>query len=134
MNTGVAALSGVYRPASAGLWALAWRQLCRDRVALVSLAILLFYLVLMAASGVGLIAADWPREVCVSYAPPGYMCPEAAAPSVGPALEPDAVAASPSEDMGIVDPLAEALAEIRKELAGVSAPSPRLPTRPPAPS
>jgi peptide/nickel transport system permease protein len=128
MNTGVAALSGFSRPASTGLWALAWRQLCRDRVALVSLAILLFYLVLMATSGVGLIAADWPREAGVSYAPPGFMGPEVAAPSVGPAQERDTVAASPSEDMGIVDPLAEALAEIRKELAGVSATEARAPT------
>ena len=54
MNTGAATLPGVLGSASSGLWALAWRRLCRDRVGLVSLAIVVLFLGLMAASAVGL--------------------------------------------------------------------------------
>ena len=120
MTPGATMLREARRPASPGLWALAWRRLCRDRVGLASLAVLLFYFALMAASGAGLIASDWSREVGVSYAPPNFIGPEAAPPAAEFAPGPGAPAAAPPEDLGIADPLAETLAEIRKELAGVS--------------
>lgn len=127
MNAGAATFPGVPGSASPGLWALAWRQLCRDRVGLVSLAIVLSFLALMAASGVGLIAGDWSKEIGVSYAPPSLMGRDAA-PSVESSSAPDAAPSLPMEETGIVDPLAETLAEIKKELAGVSVSESRAPT------
>ena len=41
---------------SPGLWTLAWRRLRRDRVGMVSLGIVVAFLLMMIASGVGLIA------------------------------------------------------------------------------
>jgi len=119
MNAGAATLPGVLGSAVPGLWALAWRRLCRDRVGLASLAIVLLFLALMAASAVGLIADDWSKEVGVSYAPPNFMGP-GAAPSVASSFLPEPAPISPIEETGIADPLAETLAEIRMELAGVS--------------
>lgn len=105
---------------SPGLWTQAWRRFCRDRVGLVSFAVVLLYLVLMIASAVGLIAKDWGEEVGVSYAPPVFMGPEAAVPPGTSAPGPDARPGPAPEDLGIVDPLGEALAEIRSALAGGS--------------
>jgi len=113
---------------SAGLWRLAWTRLSRDATALVSAAIVLLYLVLMAASAAGFIAGDWSREAGVSYAPPAFQGPDAVSP------EPSAIAdtgpAAAPEDLGIPDPLAGALAEIRKELAGGSAAEAKAATLP----
>ena len=104
--------------ARTGLWADAWRRLKRDRVGLISLVVVLCYVGIMLASSAGLVAADWPRETATSYAPPAFLGPDAAA---FPGRLPDASPAAPekpAEDLGIVDPLADALAEIRKELSG----------------
>jgi peptide/nickel transport system permease protein len=90
--------------------------------------VVLLYFVLMVASGIGLIAGDWSREAGVSYAPPTFMGADAASPVAESAPVPDAVPGFPSGDTGIVDPLAETLAEIRKELAGLSASEARAPT------
>ena len=51
---------------SPGLWALAWKRLRSDGVAMVSLAIVAVFLVMMVLSGTGLIAKDWAKEVGVS--------------------------------------------------------------------
>ena len=51
---------------------LAWRRLRADRLAMVSLAVVAAYLLMIALSGSGLIAADWDREVGVNYAPPAF--------------------------------------------------------------
>ena len=58
--------------ASPGLWTLAWRRLRADRVAMVSLAIVLAFLVMLGLSASGLVAADWEKEVGVNYAPPTF--------------------------------------------------------------
>jgi len=86
-------------------------------VGLASLAVVLCYVVLIAASASGLVASDWSREAGVSYAPPVFMGPDAA-PSLRDS-EPVSNAGSirSPEDSGIPDPLAEVLADIRKELA-----------------
>jgi peptide/nickel transport system permease protein len=52
------------------LWALAWRRLRADRVAMASLAVVLAFLLMVVLSACGLIVADWEQEVAVSYAPP----------------------------------------------------------------
>jgi ABC-type dipeptide/oligopeptide/nickel transport system permease subunit len=58
---------------SPGLWTLAWRRLRVDRVAMAALAVVLAFLLLLALSLGGLVAADWEREVGVNYAPPGFV-------------------------------------------------------------
>jgi peptide/nickel transport system permease protein len=100
---------------SPSLWVLAWKRLLADRVAMVSLAIVAAFLLLMLLSGTGLIAKDWSREVGVNYAPPSFVGADAqtAAPAAA------ASAAAPSRDTGdeipVPDPLADALAAIRGE-------------------
>jgi ABC-type dipeptide/oligopeptide/nickel transport system permease subunit len=63
---------------SPGLWTLAWRRLRVDRVAMAALAVVLAFLVMLALSLGGLVAADWEREVGVNYAPPGFVGADAA--------------------------------------------------------
>jgi peptide/nickel transport system permease protein len=127
MNPG-ATMPGRVRFGSVGLWALAWRRLIRDRVGLVSLVVLMLCLMIVAASGAGLIARDWAREVGVSYAPPGLMGADGVplAPESAPGR--DAAPALRPEVLGIEDPLAGVLAEIGRELAGASTPESRAPT------
>jgi peptide/nickel transport system permease protein len=59
-------------PTSPGLWALAWRRLRADRVAMVALSIVALFLVMLLLSASGLVAADWEDEVGVNYAPPSF--------------------------------------------------------------
>ena len=106
------------RPESPGLWTLAWRRFCRDRVGLVSFGVVLVFFALMVASGLGLIAADWAREAGVFYAPPTFVGSNtagrgSAAPE--PSRGENAPGANPA------DSLADALAEIRAEEAGKGA-------------
>src|SRR5258707_13852965 len=63
------------RAESPGLWVLAWRRFCRDRVGLVSFLIVVFFFGLMVASGLHLIAADWSKEVGGNFAPPTFVWP-----------------------------------------------------------
>src|SRR5262249_46315126 len=101
---------------SPGLWALAWRRLRSDRVAMVSLAIVVAFLIMMILSGTGLIAGDWAKEVGGNYAPPTFVgAEEAAAPQAAATGTQAAPAASdqPTEVPEVQDPLADALAAIR---------------------
>lgn len=59
--------------ASSGLWQLAMSRLKRDRIAMFSLCVVLFYFLLLILSMTGVIAKDWNKEVAVSYAPPTFM-------------------------------------------------------------
>jgi peptide/nickel transport system permease protein len=98
------------------LWLLAARRLARDRIGLVSGLVVLAFVALAAASAAGLVAHDWSAEVGVSYAPPVFLKSEN--------REEGASAAAmyrSRDDYGIADPLAEALAEIRRNLTGASA-------------
>lgn len=99
---------------SPGLWALAWKRLRSDRVAMVSLAIVAVFLVMMVLSGTGLIAKDWAKEVGVNYAPPTFIGP--AEPVPGATSAPAAASVSEkATELPIEDPLADALAAIRNE-------------------
>jgi peptide/nickel transport system permease protein len=116
---------------SPGLWALAWRRLRSDRVAMISLAIVAAFLLMIVLSATGLIARDWAREEGVNYAPPTFVGPDAAA---GPAgVTPGATVAGESgaaeneSDLQIVDPLADALAAIK---AGATKPGEAPPAAP----
>jgi peptide/nickel transport system permease protein len=116
---------------SPGLWALAWRRLRSDRVAMVSLAIVAAFLLMIVLSATGLIARDWAREEGVNYAPPTFVGPDAAAAPAG--VVPGApVAGEPSaaeneSDLQIVDPRADALAAIK---AGATKPGEIPPAAP----
>lgn len=100
---------------SAGLWTLAWRRLRADRLAMAALAVVAAFLLLLAASASGLVAADWEEEVAVNYAPPTFA---AAAPGAagapGAAAVRGAVAGPPPANE--FDPLAQDLRELRATL------------------
>ena len=105
--------------AFASLPALAWRRLRRDRVGVASLAIVLLYLAMAAASSAGWIAAGWSTEAGVSYAPPAFLGPDAAVISE----QTQAAEGRTTADTSIVDPLAEDLAQLRQGLVGAAADS-----------
>ncbi len=119
---------GIPHTVSPGLWTLAWRRLRTDSVAMVSLAIVVAFIVLMILSALGVVAGDWAREVGVNYAPPTFSGadPVAEAPAAGgQAPEPGSrEGTTPDTASGstVVDPLADALAEIRAGKAAPSAP------------
>ena len=102
---------------SAGLWTLAWRRLRADRLAMAALAVVAAFLLLLAASASGIVAADWEEEVALNYAPPTFAAPPAAQ------VAPDAAsttgntaslpAAPPANEF---DPLAQDLRELRATL------------------
>jgi len=97
-------------PVSPGLWALAWKRLWADRVAMVSLAIVVAFLVMMVLSATGLIAKDWSAEVGLNYAPPSFIGPDETTAAAGPAAS--AASEKPTE-LPIEDPLADALTAIK---------------------
>jgi ABC-type dipeptide/oligopeptide/nickel transport system permease subunit len=102
-------------PHSPGLWTLAWRRLRADRVAMLALAVVAAFLLLLVLSRAGLVAADWEAEVGVNYAPPGFV-------GADPLLAPAAAAAvleAPIENR--FDPLAD---EVRALRAGGHARAP----------
>ncbi|QBE62808.1 ABC transporter permease [Pseudoduganella lutea] len=109
----------------AGLWTLAWRRLRADRLAMAALAVVAGWLVLVALSAAGWIAADWEREVGVNYAPPSFL---GAAGMTGPAAL--APAAAPVARDNPFDPLAADIAALRAVLPAGGAAAERLPTLP----
>jgi peptide/nickel transport system permease protein len=97
------------------LWLLAWRRLRADRVAMVSLAVVAAFLLMLVLSATGVIAADWEDEVGVNYAPPGF---------VG-AVAGLAAAPAPAQPLpdNPFDPLAGDMAQLRGAAAGASTPA-----------
>jgi peptide/nickel transport system permease protein len=94
---------------SPGLWALAWRRLRADRVAMASLAVVILFLLSVLLSAAGLVAADWENEVAVNYAPPGFVGPDPALAALGGPSAPTPPNA--------FDPLAADLSELKTALA-----------------
>jgi peptide/nickel transport system permease protein len=109
---------------SPGLWTLASRRFARDRVGLVCCAIVICFVALAGASALRLVAADWGREIAVSYAPPTFVAGDEAVPG---AAEEASVAAplARGTETAIVDPLAQELAEIAQHLAASASPEPK---------
>jgi peptide/nickel transport system permease protein len=95
--------------ASPGLWALAWRRLRADRIAMAALGVVLLFLLSVLLSATGLVAADWEDEVAVNYAPPGFMGPD-------PALAALARPAPPAPPNAF-DPLASDIGALKADLA-----------------
>ncbi|MGZ3160031.1 MAG: ABC transporter permease [Burkholderiaceae bacterium] len=96
---------------SPGLWALAWRRLRSERVAMIALVIVALFLLTIVLSKTGLIAADWSDEVGVSYAPPTFVGASADASNTANAKE-----APPPENPR--DPLAGVIRQLRAEMNG----------------
>src|SRR5471032_954502 len=87
---------------SPGLWALAWRRLRADRLAMAALAVVVAALLMVALSASGLIVSDWEDEVGVNYAPPGFIGAQADA-ERGPVGTAAAVGATPAP-VNVFDP------------------------------
>jgi peptide/nickel transport system permease protein len=108
--------------ASPGVWTLAWRRLRADRIAMAALAVVVAFLLLLALSATGLVAADWEQEVGVNYAPPTFMGMDAAGAAAVQAtrapLPPNAF-----------DPLAADIAALSK-MGVAAAPAAKRPTLP----
>jgi peptide/nickel transport system permease protein len=130
MNSPVTPRREIPHTVSPGLWTLAWRRLKTDRVAMVSLAIVVAFLLMMVASSLNLIARDWAREVGLNYAPPTFIGPDpVAAPPATEGTAPVPAAANAVSTPGstfkstVVDPIGDIMAEIqagRKEAPGVA--------------
>lgn len=104
--------------ASPGLWALAWRRLRQDRVALGCLFVVAVFVALMLASMAGLVASDWEQEVGVSYARPAVLPRALDAPAAD-----DTVLAqkrAPAVDLSDIDPLAPRYDEWRQRAGELS--------------
>jgi peptide/nickel transport system permease protein len=103
---------------SPGLWTLAWRRLKRDKVGMVALVVVVFFLLLMAGSYTGLVARNWSKEVGVSYANPAFMAGaenlEAAKTSTD-----SAAAKAPVVDLSDIDPLAPRYKEWEERTAKI---------------
>jgi ABC-type dipeptide/oligopeptide/nickel transport system permease subunit len=95
--------------ASPGLWALAWRRLRADRVAMAALAVVILFLLSVLLSATGMVAADWEDEVAVNYAPPSFVGPD-------PALAALSRPSAPTPPNAF-DPLAADLDALKAELA-----------------
>ena len=92
--------------AATSVWALAWRRFRSNRVGMASLAVVLAFFVMVLLAALGLLAADWQREVGVPFARPTVLGP-AAAEERQVVPEP----AGPRVDLSDVDPLAPRYAE-----------------------
>ncbi|MFG6447970.1 ABC transporter permease [Roseateles sp. BYS180W] len=86
---------------SQGVWAAAWRRLRADKMGMVSMVIVALCLLLVTASGLGLVAQNWQKEVAVPNAPPTFMGP-APAENTGVIAQPK----GPNVDISDIDPLA----------------------------
>ena len=91
-------------PSSPGLWALAWRRLRADKVAMLSLSVVALFLLMLVLSSSGLIAAGWEDEIALSYAPPSF---------AGAAARPLQAPAAASVPDNAFDPLADDIRAIR---------------------
>ncbi|WP_395701074.1 ABC transporter permease [Aquabacterium sp.] len=99
LNSPVAAPATIVH--SEGVWHAAWRRFKGDRVALTSMCIVFAFLLLILASGLGLVAKDWGREVGVANAPPHFIGPKP--PEATGAI---ATPKGPNVDLSSIDPLA----------------------------
>jgi peptide/nickel transport system permease protein len=108
-----------------GPWQLAWKRLRADRLAMAALALVCAFLLLVALSAAGLIAANWEDEVAVNYAPPTFVAQSAGS---DPAVEARFVARTAGSDPvgsarfdpdlgNAEDPIREDIAALKAELA-----------------
>ena len=90
--------------ASTGVWRAAVKRLSRDRVGMVSLAVVMVYLLVIVAAAFGWVASDWRAQRGVSFASPAFLGQvenlEAGAATTA------SRSAEPPADLSDVDPLA----------------------------
>ncbi len=98
---------------SPGLWALAWKRLRDDKIAMAALGVVGMFLLMLVLSASGLIVSDWEDEVAVSYAPPSFTEAGGSARAAQQAAVPQVVPPNAS------DPLAADIAELRAGSGGV---------------
>lgn len=91
---------------STGVWKAAGKRLMRDRVGVVTMVVVVLYLLLMAGSWTGLIAADWQAETGVSYASPTFLGKVENLEAGGAVADAAATSTEPVLDISDVDPLA----------------------------
>lgn len=104
---------------SPGLWTLAWRRLRRDKVGMLSLIVVIFFILMMAASYAGIVARNWSKETGVSYANPSFMAGAEnleAATATGGAK----VSKVPPVDLSDIDPLAPRYKEWEERAAKIA--------------
>lgn len=107
-------------PTSPGLWTLAWRRLRGDALAMVSLAVVALFLLMLVLSASGVIVADWEDEVGVNYAPPAFI-----GAGTAPLAADTARHAVPANEF---DPLAADIAELRAAMV-LTEPKAKAPRR-----
>jgi peptide/nickel transport system permease protein len=103
---------------SPGLWTLAWRRLKQDTVGMLSLAIVILFLLMMAGAFFGIIAKDWSKEKGVSYANPSFL-------AGAENLEANSMAAKEGSkaaavDLSDIDPLAPRYKEWEERAAKIA--------------
>jgi oligopeptide transport system permease protein len=86
---------------SEGVWHAAWRRFRMDKVGLASALIVILFIVLIAAAGLGWVAGQWQKEVAVANAPPDFLGPRPAE-----AMGEIEVPKGPNVDLSAIDPLA----------------------------
>jgi peptide/nickel transport system permease protein len=86
---------------SRGVWSAAAARFRNDHVGMTSLVIVVLFMIVVLAAGVGLVAKDWQVERGVPDAPPTFVGPAAATESVAIAAP-----SGPNVDISDVDPLA----------------------------
>ena len=104
---------------SPGLWVLAWRRMRQDTVGMVAFAVVLFFLLLMTASYLGIVAKDWSKEKGVSYANPSFMAGAENLEAKAMASRDGAVKAPPV-DLSDIDPLAPRYKEWEERAAKIA--------------
>ena len=100
---------------SPGLWALAWRRLRGDKIAMVSLAVVGAFFLLVLASAGGLVGANWEDEVAVSYAPPTFAGADPVVAGIDGAIPVTDERNLPTP-VNVLDPLADDIAELRAQM------------------
>jgi peptide/nickel transport system permease protein len=103
---------------SPGLWRLAWRRLKQDAVGMASLAVVVFFLLLMVGAATGLIARDWSKEKGVSYANPSFLAGAENLEAKSMAAQSEAKA--PPVDLSDIDPLAPRYKEWEERAAKIA--------------
>ena len=101
MTTLVSPQLTVSQSRARGVWSAAATRFRTDRVGMVSLVIVVLFLLLVIAAGLGLVAKDWQAETGVPDAPPTFMGPAAATENTAVAAP-----AGPNIDISAIDPLA----------------------------
>ncbi|WP_283148574.1 ABC transporter permease [Silvimonas soli] len=101
-----------------GFWALGWRRLKRDRVAMVSLIVVGAFLAVAVAGWFNIIGDGWRKEVAIPYAPPSWLA-QSAEETLPPAEEDTAGAKSSAPIMTMTeaeDPIGKELAIARQNM------------------